>query len=539
MPRRQRLPLLRFLAVGVVAGALLWSASASAAQDSGLTLRVNPAFSRAGLTTAEQRWYDLIWAHNTGCASTVLTRSNYDDLYTYGRSIGDYNTFMLMGLRATGDRAFLDRVKTITDSMRTKLRDADDACVGGATDGYLDWRWRAVGMGYSCTNTGGFYGSDRHQLDDAMTHGNLALVAYAFVVNADIDTAYASRAAFWTNYLVHHWEAKWIARAGGDSVKAWMDNATGMYKHEAHVVANIMRAAYYLWKITGNPSYKARADALAALSAANCVPNPSVPTAYSWHHQVDNNDTWQTINYAQHTSGVFSDLHVDGYTPYASDVVIKRFTSTYRDIVLGASAPTYQLMSPDVYGGGTQISTSPGYGGISSFARWDSTGKVLAYAAALTSASPSASSIYAVPVLAGALLAVSARGATNAPPSRIGDLAAPQVGDSSVVLTWTAPGDDGASGRAALYQLRRSSQPITDANFAAASVVPISQLPRAAGTVESFLVYGLVPGTPYFFAIRSLDDAASASLVSNNVAVTTAATDTIPPAAIRDLSGTP
>jgi hypothetical protein len=195
-------------------------------------------------------------------------------------------------------------------------------------------------------------------------------------------------------------------------------------------------------------------------------------------------------------------------------------------------------MAPDVYGGGTQISTSPGYG-ISAFARWDSTGRMLEYATALSSAAPSASSIYTVPVGAGALLAVSTRGATNAPPSRITDLAAAMVSDSNLVLTWTAPGDDGASGRAAEYALRRSSNPITDANFAAASVVPISQVPQAAGIGESCVVRGLTPGTAYVLAIRATDDAGSASLVSNNLSVTTRTADTIPPAAIRDLSAKP
>jgi hypothetical protein len=532
-----RLPasLSRPLVMAVVAVTVLLAPASLRAADTGLTLRINPAFSRAALGATEQQWYDLLWAHSAGCSGTVITRSLYDDLYTYGRSIGDYNTFMLMGLRATGDRAFLERVRTVTDSMRTKLRDADDDCVGGTTDGYLDWRWRAVNMGYSCTNTGGFYGSDHHQLDDAMTHGNLALVAYAFRVNADLDTAYAARAAFWTDYLLHHWEAKWIGRAGGDSLKAWMDNATGMYKHEAHVVANLMRAAYYLWKLTGNPFYKARADALAAQSAANCVTNPNVTTAYSWHHQVDNTDTWQTINYAQHTSGVFCDLHLDGYTPYAGDTEMAKFTSTYRDLVLAASAPGFQTMAPNVYGSGTATSTSPGYGGVSAYARWDGTGTLLGYATALSGASPSASSIYTVPVIAGALMAVSTRGAVNAAPSRVGDLGAAQVADSAVVLTWTAPSDDGASGRATLYDLRRSSQAITDANVTAATAVAVAQSPAAAGTTERVVVRGLVPGTSYHFALRSFDDAALASPVSNDVAVTTLTADTIPPSAVRDL----
>jgi hypothetical protein len=540
MSQGQTLHRLPFLAVCVVTGMLLWPASAFPVQDSALSLRIDPNFSRASLTTEEQHWYDLSWAHSAGCASTVLDRSLYDDLYTYGRSIGDYNAFMLMGLRATGDRAFLDRVKVVTDSMRTKLRDADDACVGGTTDGYLDWRWRAVynGSVYSCTNTGGFYGSDHHQLDEAMTHGNIALVAYAFSVNADLDTAYASRASFWTNYLLKHWEAKWIQRAGGDSVKAWMDNSTGMYKHEAHVVANIMRAAYYLWKITGNPFYKGRADALAALSAANCVTNPNVPTAYSWHHQVDNTTTWQTINYAEYTSAVFCDLHFDGYTPYSSIVEMKKFMSTWRDIVFRTSAPAFQSMDPDVYGGGTQIGISAG--GASAYARWDSTGKLSAYANALSAGTPSAASIYTMRLTTGAQVAVSTRGNTpNAPPSRITDLATAEVSDSSVALTWSAPGDDGATGRAALYELRRSGQSITDANFTSGTVVPISQLPAAAGTGERFVVLSLTPGTSYYFAIRAIDDNAAASLVSNNVHVTTPATDTIRPAPIRDLSAEP
>jgi hypothetical protein len=507
MLRHRSRPFFLPLASCVVFGALAWSASALAGPDTALSLRIDPGFSRSKLTTVEQQWYDLTWANSVGCASTVITRSLYDDLYTYGRSVGDYNAFMLMGLRATGDRAFLDRVKVVTDSMRTKLRDADDACVGGTTDGFLDWRWRAVGLGYSCTNTGGFYGSDHHQLDDAMTHGN---------------------------YLLHHWEAKWIQRAGGDSLKGWMDNSVGMYKHEAHVVANIMRAAYYLWKITGNPFYKGRADALAALSATNCVPNAVVPTAYSWHHQVDNTTTWQAINYAEYTSSVFCDLHFDGYTPYASTVEMKKFMSTWRDIVFGASSPGFTLMSPDVNGGGTPIAISAS--GASAYARWDSTGKLSAYATALSGGTPSAVSIYTIRLTAGAEAAVSTRGsAGNAPPTRITDLAAAMVSDQSVLLTWTAPGDDGLSGRATSYELRRSSQPITDANFASATVVPISLTPQAAGSAEQFAVLGLTPGAAYYFAIRALDDLAAASPVSNNVSVTTLATDTVPPAAVKDL----
>jgi hypothetical protein len=404
---------------------LFWAASALAA-DTDLSLRIDPTFSRSKLSAAEQTWYDLAWQHSAACFNTVITRSLYDDTYTYGRSVGDYMAFMLMGLRATGDRQFLDKVKIVSDSLRTKLRDADDACVGGTTDGFLDWRWRAINAGaYDCTNTGGFYGSDHHQLDDAMTHGNIALIAYAFAKNADLDTAYASRAAFWRNYLQNHWEAKWIQRAGGNRSNAWLD-PSGMYKHEAHVVANIMRGAYYLWKITGDPFYKTTADVLQGRSAANCVSNPNVPGAYSWHHQVDNTTTWQAINYAEYTSSVFCDLHFDGYAPYTT-TEMQKFMSTWRDLVFATSAPSYSTMAPNVYGGGTSIGISAS--GASAYARWDTSGKLMAYANA-NQGTPGATSIYTIRLITGVEVALSTRtgGAglpDTIPPSAIKDLRAP------------------------------------------------------------------------------------------------------------------
>ena len=75
-PRR---PLLLFLF------AALWLPAASLADDTALTLRVDPTFSRSRLTAAEQSWYDRLWAHSAGCAATVTTRSLYDDTSTYGR----------------------------------------------------------------------------------------------------------------------------------------------------------------------------------------------------------------------------------------------------------------------------------------------------------------------------------------------------------------------------------------------------------------------------------------------------------------------
>jgi hypothetical protein len=51
----------------------------------------------------------------------------------------------------------------------------------------------------------------------------------------------------------------------------------------------------------------------------------------------------------------------------------------------------------------------------------------------------------------------------NVPPAAVTDLVASASATNAVTLTWTAPGDDGAVGTAALYDIRYFKSPITDA----------------------------------------------------------------------------
>lgn len=124
-------------------------------------------------------------------------------------------------------------------------------------------------------------------------------------------------------------------------------------------------------------------------------------------------------------------------------------------------------------------------------------------------------------------------------PARITNLAIAQTNDNSVKLTWTASGDDGATGQAAVYVLKLSTAAITDANFAAASTVAMALIPKTSGGAESFVVGGLNPGTAYYFAIRAVDDASNASLASNCPTTTTLGSDTVPPGQVQDLNAGP
>ncbi len=77
-------------------------------------------------------------------------------------------------------------------------------------------------------------------------------------------------------------------------------------------------------------------------------------------------------------------------------------------------------------------------------------------------------------------------------PAAITDLAIGQIGPRSVELTWTAPGDDGTTGRASQYDIRYATSAITnEAEFAAATQVAGEPMPQIAGAAETFVVTGL------------------------------------------------
>jgi fibronectin type III domain protein len=102
-------------------------------------------------------------------------------------------------------------------------------------------------------------------------------------------------------------------------------------------------------------------------------------------------------------------------------------------------------------------------------------------------------------------------------------LAPPGARAQSLLLSWTAPGDDGNVGRATTYELRYSETAVasdTVSWWGAAINVGALPAPRTAGSAESFTVAGLDSGTTYYFIIRTADEVPNWSGFSN-VAVRT------------------
>ena len=129
------------------------------------------------------------------------------------------------------------------------------------------------------------------------------------------------------------------------------------------------------------------------------------------------------------------------------------------------------------------------------------------------------------------------------PPAAVGDLALVAATTTSLHLVWTAPGDDGAIGRADHFEIAwaAGSDPIdTETEWGAAyRRIEGLPVPPEAGTPTEYVLDGLAPETAYAIGVRAYDEEGQVGGLSNPfVASTTPATDAMPPAAIPDLTAT-
>jgi len=137
-------------------------------------------------------------------------------------------------------------------------------------------------------------------------------------------------------------------------------------------------------------------------------------------------------------------------------------------------------------------------------------------------------------------LFVARYGGDTVAPAAVSDLAVTVVSSDSITLSWTAPGDDSNDGTAAAYDLRYTTAGAMTADeaFNAAARAQGVTVPQAAGTAETFTIIGLMPGTTYFFAIKTADEAGNVSGLSNSPAGMILLVDTTASAAVTDLAAT-
>ncbi|UII25196.1 S8 family serine peptidase [Fulvivirga maritima] len=102
----------------------------------------------------------------------------------------------------------------------------------------------------------------------------------------------------------------------------------------------------------------------------------------------------------------------------------------------------------------------------------------------------------------------------NEGPETINDVVVVSSSQRAITLQWTAPAD---SGNVVEYDLRYSTQPINDSNFAEAIKFEDVSYPLPAGKADTIEVSNLQPGTTYYFAVKSIDFFGNVSSISNVV----------------------
>ena len=100
-------------------------------------------------------------------------------------------------------------------------------------------------------------------------------------------------------------------------------------------------------------------------------------------------------------------------------------------------------------------------------------------------------------------------------PSFVVDLEVTYTTIASATLTWTAPGDDGDLGRASKYDVRFSTEPITEESWGSATRAENEPSPCPAGETDVVIVRGLESDSYYYFAVKTADEELNWSGISN------------------------
>jgi hypothetical protein len=318
------------------------------------SFRGDPRFDLDDLTPTQRAHYTKLLDEltDTNNQKAILEYAASDDVFVYGRRVHGYIQSTLTAYRMTGDLRLLDHVDTITERMRAELEDGwRDTIDGtdGTSDGYLNWVWR------NDENDASRMGKDvGRQIDEMRTHALIAMIAYAFEQNRDLESPsgvdYGERADFWTDYLVNHFEAKWRERRNKQTGFPIMQHP-GVSTYYAWT-----KWHYYMAKITGDDAYLNEANRMARelRNGIRTVQTPTGP-AYVWTGNLESMSSsrnyLQATSYASGVLGNVVTFHLDGFHDWASDEEPARYARTFTEFIMDTDDPNRNGFARDVGGG--------------------------------------------------------------------------------------------------------------------------------------------------------------------------------------------
>ncbi len=100
-------------------------------------------------------------------------------------------------------------------------------------------------------------------------------------------------------------------------------------------------------------------------------------------------------------------------------------------------------------------------------------------------------------------------------PAMPGAFASVDATQTTMTLSWTAPGDDALQGELSGYELRyATTMLLTEQDFLAATEVAPGPQPASVNATQTFVVTGLDPDTLYYFGLRAKDGAGNLSVLA-------------------------
>lgn len=108
-------------------------------------------------------------------------------------------------------------------------------------------------------------------------------------------------------------------------------------------------------------------------------------------------------------------------------------------------------------------------------------------------------------------------------PEETTDLLSEGTTHNSFDIYWSEAGDDSASGTATEFDVRYSTSPIDEGNWASATQASGEPTPTGAGNFAVFTITGLASSTTYYVALKTRDEAGNWSIISNVVTDATTA----------------
>ncbi len=280
----------------------------------------NSEFQVSSLSADTRVWYDrfLNALNNPKQYPNVKQAAAKGDLYQLGRYVATDITTTLTVFRLTGDLQLLDRVDEVMQIARNQLKDTNG-------DGIPNWRWLLD------SNNSTYYGKDNHVMDELMTHGMIAEVAWAYQQNRTLTSPtgidYGKRADFWLHYL-KQWESKWRQRSNTPTAFPFI------YKNIIHPYVNLIRYLWYMHRLTGDQDYLTEATRLANDLNKNelrpiTTPNgPGLVFALGITKEEPDLDELNTVSYSEYTTQVLMDLALEPFTPFSAKTTLIPLANT-------------------------------------------------------------------------------------------------------------------------------------------------------------------------------------------------------------------